>query len=105
MSEIDDYMNWFEATQMNTGSGNFTGYLKAVDQSQVPAPRRHDPLSVVRGRVGGSVLKKSATFKTIESLASCFAAYMPSFGWRKSPRLRGFAFRCGVSPYITTVQC
>jgi len=46
MTEIDDYMNWFEATQMNTGSGNFTGYLKAMDQSQVPAPRRHDPLSV-----------------------------------------------------------
>jgi hypothetical protein len=46
MTEIDDYMNWFEATQMNRGSGNFIGYLKAVDQSQVPAPRRHDPLSV-----------------------------------------------------------
>src|SRR4030095_16379650 len=46
MSEIDDYMNWFEATQMSSGSGNFTGYLKAVDQSQLPAPRRHDPLSV-----------------------------------------------------------
>jgi hypothetical protein len=46
MTEIDDYMNWFEATQMNSGSGNFTGYLKAVDQSQIPAPRRHDPLSV-----------------------------------------------------------
>src|SRR6266481_63843 len=46
MSDIDDYLNWFEATQMNSGSGNFTGYLKAVDQSQVPAPRRHDPLSV-----------------------------------------------------------
>jgi hypothetical protein len=46
MSEIDDYMNWFEATQMNSGSGNFTGYLKAADQSQGPAPRRHDPLSV-----------------------------------------------------------
>jgi len=46
MTEIDDYMNWFEATQMNTGSGNFSGYLKAVDQSQVPARRRHDPLSV-----------------------------------------------------------
>ena len=46
MTEIDDYMNWFEATQMNSGSGNFTGYLKAVDQSQVPAPRRRDPLSV-----------------------------------------------------------
>jgi len=46
MTEIDDYLNWFEATQMNSGSGNFTGYLKALDQSQVPAPRRHDPLSV-----------------------------------------------------------
>jgi hypothetical protein len=46
MTEIDDYLNWFEATQMNSGSGNFTGYLKAVNQSQVPAPRRHDPLSV-----------------------------------------------------------
>jgi hypothetical protein len=46
MTEIDDYMNWFEATQMNSGSGNFTGYLKAVDQSHVPAPRRRDPLSV-----------------------------------------------------------
>ena len=46
MTEIDDYMNWFEATQMNSGSGNFAGYLKAVDQSRVPAPRRHDPLSV-----------------------------------------------------------
>jgi len=46
MTEIDDYMNWFEATQMNSGSGNFTGYLKAVDQSLVPPPRRHDPLSV-----------------------------------------------------------
>jgi hypothetical protein len=46
MTQIDDYMNWFEATQMNSGSGNFSGYLKAVDQSRVPAPRRHDPLSV-----------------------------------------------------------
>jgi hypothetical protein len=46
MTEIDDYMNWFEATQMNSGSGNFTDYLKAVDRSQVPAPRRRDPLSV-----------------------------------------------------------
>jgi hypothetical protein len=46
MTEIDDYMNWFEATQMNSGSGNFTGYLKAVDQSQLPAQGRRDPLSV-----------------------------------------------------------
>jgi hypothetical protein len=46
MSDIDDYMNWFEATQMKNGSGNFTDYLKAVDQSQSSASKRHDPLSV-----------------------------------------------------------
>ena len=46
MREIDDYMNWFEATQMKTVSGNFTGYLKAVDQSQLQPPRRRDPLSL-----------------------------------------------------------
>lgn len=46
MSDIDDYMNWFEATQMRTGSDNFSGYLKAADQSQLPSPRRRDPLSV-----------------------------------------------------------
>jgi hypothetical protein len=46
MSEIDDYMNWFEATQMKSGSGNFSGYLKAVHQSELPMPRRSDPLSI-----------------------------------------------------------
>ena len=46
MSDIDDYMNWFEATQLKRSSGNFTDYLKAVDQSQLALPKRHDPLSV-----------------------------------------------------------
>ena len=46
MSDIDDYMNWFEATQMKNGSGNFADYLKAVDQSQSSSSKRHDPLSV-----------------------------------------------------------
>lgn len=46
MSDIDDYMNWFEATQMKNRSGNFTGYLKASNHSQLAAPKRHDPLSV-----------------------------------------------------------
>jgi hypothetical protein len=36
-----------------------------------------------------------------ESLASCFAAYEPSFGWRKLCRLRGFAFRCSASLDMT----
>jgi hypothetical protein len=46
MSEIDDYMNWFEATQMKSASGNFINYLNAVDQSQLQQPKRRDPLSV-----------------------------------------------------------
>ena len=46
MSEIDDYMNWFEATQMRRQSGAFADYLKAATQSEVPAPRRRDPLSI-----------------------------------------------------------
>ena len=46
MNDIADYMNWFEATQMESGSGNFTDYIKAADQSQLPTPRRRDPLSV-----------------------------------------------------------
>jgi hypothetical protein len=46
MGEIDDYMNWFEATQMESQSGAFNGYLKAAPQSQVSAPRRRDLLSV-----------------------------------------------------------
>jgi hypothetical protein len=46
MSDIDDYMNWFEATQIKKGSGDFTDYLKAVDQSRLSPSKRHDPLSV-----------------------------------------------------------
>ncbi len=46
MGDIDDYMNWYEATQMQNQSGAFSEYLKVSDQSQVSAPRRRDPLSV-----------------------------------------------------------
>jgi len=46
MSDIDDYMNWFEATQMGSQSGNFNDYLKAANKTQVSVPRRRDPLSV-----------------------------------------------------------
>ena len=46
IGEIDDYMNWFEATQMESQSGAFNGFLKAANQSQVSEPRRRDPLSV-----------------------------------------------------------
>jgi hypothetical protein len=44
MSDIDDYMNWFEATQLNSRSGAFADYLKAAAESA--QPKRRDALSV-----------------------------------------------------------
>ena len=46
MNEIDDYMNWFEATQQKSKSGAFIDYLRTAIQSNEPQPRRRDPLSV-----------------------------------------------------------
>ena len=46
MTDIDDYMNWFEATQMKNASGDFSDYLKAVDQWQPPTSKRRDPLTL-----------------------------------------------------------
>ena len=50
MTEIDDYMNWFEATQMNSGSGNFTGYLEDGGSiaSFPGSRRRRDPALSLR---------------------------------------------------------
>ena len=46
MNEIDDYMNWFEATQQTNTSGTFTDYLRSAAESSEPEPRRRDPISV-----------------------------------------------------------
>ena len=46
MNEVDDYMNWFEATQQKTKSGAFIDYLRTAGQSGEPEARRHDPISV-----------------------------------------------------------
>jgi hypothetical protein len=56
MSEIDDYMNWFEATQSRTQSGLFANYLRAAEEGNGADPRRQDGLSVyldsVADRIG-----------------------------------------------------
>ena len=44
MSEVDDYMNWFEATQLSAQSGLFEDYLKT--STETAAPRRRDSLSI-----------------------------------------------------------
>jgi len=45
MEKVDDYMNWYEATQARTSSGEFADYLGQVEEN-AGAPRRHDPISV-----------------------------------------------------------
>lgn len=45
MSNIDDFMNWFEATQLSNSSETFSAYLKAADSEESKSKRR-DPLSI-----------------------------------------------------------
>ncbi|MEP7070873.1 MAG: hypothetical protein ABI839_00665 [Verrucomicrobiota bacterium] len=45
MDQVDDYMNWFEATQARSASGSFGGYLQAVGAKE-NLPHRRDPISV-----------------------------------------------------------
>jgi hypothetical protein len=46
MSEVNDYMNWCEATKAKTQSGVFADYLSAAEQQDEVRPRRHDALSI-----------------------------------------------------------
>lgn len=46
MDGIDGYLDWFEATQARTESGNFSDYLKASGTGRKEAPARHDAISV-----------------------------------------------------------
>ncbi len=45
MSEVDDFMNWYEATQAKTASGAFRDYLHATAKTDA-IPRRRDAISV-----------------------------------------------------------
>jgi hypothetical protein len=44
VQEIDDYMNWFEATHVRGRSGSFAEYLKSPEEP--PKSRRRDAISV-----------------------------------------------------------
>lgn len=46
MSEIDDYLNWFEAAKLQTDSGLFDPYVTAAENQEQIHPRRRDPLSI-----------------------------------------------------------
>jgi hypothetical protein len=43
---IDDYLNWFEATESRGSSGAFAEYLKAAESVGRPLRTRRDPISV-----------------------------------------------------------
>lgn len=44
-SEIADYLNWFEATQMKSKSGAFDNYLKTVEQLMEEDKKQKGPIS------------------------------------------------------------
>jgi hypothetical protein len=46
MREIDDYLNWFEATNLAQPSGDFADYMRAAERSLQPERPRRDPISV-----------------------------------------------------------
>jgi hypothetical protein len=46
MSDVDDYMNWFEATKLKTNSGEFADYVTAAKEQEQIRPHRRDPLSI-----------------------------------------------------------
>jgi hypothetical protein len=52
MNKIDDYMNWFEATQARTKSGAFAEYLGAAKEKN-DAPRRYDAISIYMDALAG----------------------------------------------------
>jgi len=45
MTEIDDYLNWFEATQLSTRSGLFDDFLNTSSAASPPAAHRKDAFS------------------------------------------------------------
>ncbi len=46
MSDMSDYINWFEATQLAGESGVFENYLKTAEKSGDEPKRRRDALSI-----------------------------------------------------------
>ena len=46
MRQIDDYLNWFEATGLARPSGQFADYMRAADSAAKPDRVKHDPISV-----------------------------------------------------------
>jgi hypothetical protein len=46
MRQIDDYLNWFEATGLVRPSGEFADYMRAAERAAQPLRTRRDPISL-----------------------------------------------------------
>jgi hypothetical protein len=46
MRQIDDYLNWFEATRIVRPSGEFTDYMRAAERAAQPERTKRDAISV-----------------------------------------------------------
>jgi hypothetical protein len=46
MRQIDDYMNWFEATNLAGPSGEFADYMRAAERADQPPRTKRDLISV-----------------------------------------------------------
>ncbi|HEX4630813.1 MAG TPA: hypothetical protein VH188_07585 [Chthoniobacterales bacterium] len=46
MRQIDDYLNWFEATRLVRPSGQFTEYMQAAERAAHPERTKRDPISI-----------------------------------------------------------
>ena len=46
MRQIDDYLNWFEATSLVKPSGQFADYMKAAERAAQTGRTRRDSISV-----------------------------------------------------------
>ena len=46
MREIDDYLNWFEATSLARPSGEFADYMRAAEREARQEQSRRDPISL-----------------------------------------------------------
>jgi hypothetical protein len=46
IGHIDDYLNWFEATNLTHASGDFADYMRAADRAAQSDRTRRDPISL-----------------------------------------------------------
>jgi hypothetical protein len=46
MHQIDDYLNWFEATGLVRPSDDFADYMRASERAAKPDRTKRDPISL-----------------------------------------------------------